>query len=87
MMSVRYEIEYRKEVNNMFPNLDAEMARMGVTKKDLSQLLGVRYATLIDKTNGKSRFTLDEALEIRNSLFPGCTVEYLFRKYPSHISA
>lgn len=62
----------------MFNNLNAEMARNGVTKKDIAKLLGVRYATVIDKTNGKSRFYYDEVLKIQKEFFPNCTIEYLF---------
>ncbi|TNJ68188.1 XRE family transcriptional regulator [Paenibacillus hemerocallicola] len=62
----------------MFPNLEAEMARKRITKGDISKFLGVRYATVIDKTKGKSRFTIDEALKIKTHFFPNCSVEYLF---------
>lgn len=67
---VRGEIVYR--------NLLAEMTRYGITKKDLAAFLKLRYATIVDKTNGKSRFYLDEAFEIRNHFFPGIDLEYLF---------
>jgi len=62
----------------MYRNLEAEMARIGVTKVDIAKLLGVRYATVIDKTTGKSRFYLEEALKIKSHFFPGHSLEYLF---------
>lgn len=64
----------------MFPNLEAEMARRKFRKGDLQRVLGVRYATIVDKTNGKTKFTLDEAFEIKRVLFPECPIEYLFSK-------
>lgn len=63
----------------MYRNLMAEMTRYGVTKKDIANFLKLRYPTVVDKTNGKSRFYLDEAFRIRNHFFPGCEMEYLFQ--------
>ena len=37
----------------MYPNLNAELARRGWNKKVLSKKLGSRYATIVDKLNGK----------------------------------
>lgn len=62
----------------MYRNLLAEMTRCGITKKDLAKFLRLRYPTVVDKTNGKSRFYLDEAFKIRNHFFPDCEMEYLF---------
>lgn len=64
----------------MFPNLEAEMARKKIKKGDLQKVLGVRYATVVDKTNGKTKFTLEEAFEIQRALFPEYPIEYLFSK-------
>lgn len=62
----------------MYRNLEAEMARNKVTKKDIAKLLGVRYATVLDKMNGKYRFYYDEALAIKKAFFPNLNIEYLF---------
>lgn len=62
----------------MYRNLEAEMARKNIPRKDLAELLGVRYATVIDKLKGKSRFTLDEAFKIKDKYFPDLSFEYLF---------
>lgn len=64
----------------MYNNLEAEMARNKITRKDLAVVLGVRYATIIDKLKGRSTFTLNEAFKIRDTYFPGLTIEYLFHK-------
>lgn len=64
----------------MYPNLDAEMARKKVRKTDISKLLNVRYATILDKLNGNSRFYYDEAKKIKDNLFPESEIEYLFEE-------
>lgn len=62
----------------MYKNLEAEMARLGITRGNLAEILNVRYATIIEKMNGKSRFYYDEAMKIKNTLFPELSLEYLF---------
>lgn len=62
----------------MYRNLEAEMVRKGITRKDISELLGVRYATVVQKLNGKYEFKLLEALEIKKAFFPEHSIEYLF---------
>lgn len=62
----------------MYKNLEAEMVRKGVTRKDLANLLNVRYGTIIDKLKGRFSFTLDEAFKIRNKYFSHLSFEYLF---------
>lgn len=65
-------------MNKVFPNLEAEMARMGIQRKDLAEKLGVRTATISDKLNGKFPFTLDEVVAIKREFFPKFSLEYLF---------
>lgn len=62
----------------IYKNLAAEMARKGITKKDLAKSLNMRYPTIVDKTNGKSRLYLDEAVKIRDMFFQEFDLEYLF---------
>lgn len=64
----------------MYKNLEAEMARKGITKKDLSETLNLRYATILDKMNGNSRFFYDEAVRIKETFFQDLSIEYLFEK-------
>lgn len=61
-----------------YKNLRAEMARNGVTIKQIAELLGVRFATVSDKMNGRSRFFCDEAIKIKRKFFPNLPIEYLF---------
>ncbi|MBO1513225.1 XRE family transcriptional regulator [Metabacillus bambusae] len=62
----------------MYPNLDAEMARRGLKRKDLACMFRDRAATVSDKLNGKSPFLLDEVFRIKENFFPECDIEYLF---------
>ena len=61
-----------------YRNLEAEMKRSNIKRKDIAEKLNVRYATVTDKVNGKSKFSFDEALFIKNNYFPSLSLEYLF---------
>lgn len=65
-------------MNKNFPNLEAEMARLGIQRKDVAEKLDVRVATISDKLNGKFPFTLDEVVAIKKAFFPNLPLEYLF---------
>jgi hypothetical protein len=62
----------------MLKNLRAEMSRINIKPADISDLLGVRYATVIDKLNGRYGFSFKEALKIKRHFFPEYDIEYLF---------
>lgn len=64
----------------LYPNLRAEMARLGVTITMLAELLGVRINTISDKMTGKieSGFTLKEAVQIKKFLGVDIPLEVLF---------
>lgn len=62
----------------MFPNLTAEMARMKISIKRLSEITGINYETLKLKFRGKTEFKLCEMLAIKKKAFPDKTLDYLF---------
>lgn len=62
----------------MYKNLNAELARMGWTRKDLSNATNIRYQTLNEKMNGKSVFTLKEAFEIKKAMKIDMPLEQIF---------
>ena len=62
-----------------FPNLEAEISKNGVKKKDIATALGIQPRTLSLKMTGKTEFLLSEALYI-HSLFPSVPVEKLFER-------
>lgn len=62
----------------MFPNLTAEMARMKISIKRLSEITGINYETLKLKFRGITEFKLCEMLAIKKKAFPDKTLDYLF---------
>ena len=62
-----------------YPNLEAEMARAGVMRKDVAALLGKTPDTISAWMEGKeSGFPVAYAFKLRNELFPGVSIEELF---------
>lgn len=62
----------------MYPNLEAEMARVKVTQAALAEVLGITPTTLSFKLNGKSTLSLNECVEIKRRYFPDKSLDYLF---------
>lgn len=62
----------------MYKNLEAELARNSISKKEISIILGRAYTTTLSRFNGNSDFSIQEALLIKKELFPDKTLEYLF---------
>ena len=62
----------------MHSNLRAEMTRHGVTAGDLARVTSRTDRCIRDKISQKRDFTFREALTIRDNLFPGLSLEYLF---------
>ena len=59
-------------------NLKAEMQRNGLTVWDIVETIGCSEKTARNKINGETDFTYPEAEKVRNRLFPGLRMEYLF---------
>lgn len=59
-------------------NLEAEMTRKRISRRDVAELLGVTYRTIHSRFNGESEWTLSECLKIRDTYFPDMRLEYLF---------
>ena len=53
------------KANARYPNLEAELARTGLSKTELAKQLGLSKDTLYNKLNGKSKLTIDEARVIK----------------------
>lgn len=66
----------------MFKNLEAEMVRKSITRKDIADLINVSYNTVSNKLNGNNRFFFDEAYKIKKKYFPEHSIEYLFGGEP-----
>ena len=65
----------------LYPNLEAEMARNGVTQRDLSELLGKTPETVCKWMNGRNgEFTVSAAFKIAEHFFSDCSPIYLFKR-------
>lgn len=62
----------------MFSNLNAEIARKGMTIKALAASTGIGYESLKNKMSGVTEFKRSEMVAIKKE-FPDCTMEYLFK--------
>lgn len=62
----------------MYRNLEAEMARAGITQGRLAKELGITPTTLSLKLNGKSNLSLRECVKIKRFLGTSETIDYLF---------
>lgn len=62
----------------MFRNLKAEMAREGLTGKDIANGIEISEKAFSQKINGTSEFTRIEMVRIRKKFFPNLSFEYLF---------
>lgn len=61
-------------------NLQAEMKRFGVSVSEIQRILGCTEKTARNKISGASEFSIQEAIAIRNILFPGLRLEYLYQR-------
>lgn len=62
----------------LLKNLSAEMARYGVSTNDIGMIIGKSERTARDKIKGQYQFSISESILIRDKLFPGLALEYLF---------
>lgn len=59
-------------------NLQAEIKRFGLSNSDIQKVLGCSEKTARNKIHGETEFTITEAFRVRDTLFPGSRMEYLF---------
>lgn len=62
----------------MFPNLRAEMARLGLTVKDVADKIGVEKTWLENRLNGKCVMPAKAVYDIATKCFPNVQFDYLF---------
>lgn len=65
----------------MFRELDAQLARAGMDKKQLAKKANMAYSTLLGKCNGAYEFTFSECCTIRAIVAPEMKLEELFKKF------
>ncbi len=62
----------------MYRNLEAEMVRAGLNKRELAKRFGCTPSTLSMKLNGKSSLSLAEAVKIKQIVGVDTPLEELF---------
>lgn len=62
----------------MLYNLRAEMARHAVRTADIAERIGRSERSVREKIKGSVQFSIGEARTIKETLFPDCSLEYLF---------
>lgn len=62
----------------MLSNLKAEMARSNVSTSEIAAVSGKSCRTITDRIKGKGQFPIQDAIKVKNALFPGMDLEYLF---------
>lgn len=63
----------------MLNNLEAEIVRKKINKKDVAKSINKTYITLMQKISGKYPFTYAEAVQIQETFFPDCDIKELFK--------
>lgn len=63
-----------------YPNLKAEMARNGITQRELAKAIGKNPCYVSEKMLGKSEIALDVAISIKRAIGSNLTIEELFAK-------
>lgn len=66
----------------MYRNFLSAMKDENVTFTQIGSLLGCRYQTVSDTVNGETKkgFYYDDAVAIRDVLFPKYDLDYLFKR-------
>jgi len=62
----------------MLHNLEAEIARRHIKKKEIAEAINVDEKTLWNKINCVTAFTMPEATAIKDTFFPTIDLQYLF---------
>lgn len=66
--------------DDMYRELEAKIAYRGISKKQMAEGINMNYNTLLSKMGGKSKFTLDEAVSIKDYLDEDIAIEELFKE-------
>ena len=67
----------------VYPNLRAEMTRFGVRQEDIANAVSKSVATIRNWMYGNGEFSVGDAFVVRDKFFPGCSIEYLFKREES----
>lgn len=63
-----------------YSNLIGEMAKRKIEKYKVARELGIHVNSFRNKLNGKTSFSVDEAIQIQETFFPDLEIKYLFNR-------
>ena len=61
----------------MYGNMIKELGHKNITYKAVAELIGTTEKTVYNKLNGKTEFTISEAMMINDNLLPEFTLSYI----------
>lgn len=64
----------------MLKNLLAEMARAGLTNRDIAGAINKDVKSVSNKLHCKTEFTRREMIQIKQEFFPNQSLDYLFEQ-------
>lgn len=65
--------------DNMYRMLESRLAFHGINKKKMAEETGINYNTLLSKIASRTKFSLDEAILIKQYLNETMPIEELFK--------
>lgn len=65
-----------------YPNLTAEMKRMGIDTKNIADTVGRSPDTVSNWLRGKGEFPIGKAFAVQEKFFPTLPIAYLFSPKP-----
>lgn len=65
-----------------YPNLTAEMKRIGIEPKDIAGAVGRSPDTISNWLKGKGEFPIGKAFVVQERFFPTLPIAYLFNPKP-----
>ena len=61
-------------------NLKGEMAKRSIKIEDIANVLQIHRNSASNKINGDTAFSIDEAVKVKEALFPELSLKFLFEK-------
>ena len=62
----------------IYPNLEIEMVKKRVTRKQIAMVTGKSESAVSERMTKKGKLKFSEAVQIRDELFPGLSLDYLY---------
>ena len=71
-------MEKVKKNPSFYPNLVGEMAKVGITQRELAKKTGRTQGTMSQKLSGKAKLTIDECFVIKRIIGSKLPLDILF---------